>query len=365
MFNCFFLAFETIPYCFRLWLADALSLQVAHRMRLSRSFLSATKKFFTSAVGGSAQNSLNSTSSNALSQPPNLLESTNTPSLIGMSGSGGNWPLTSGEVGMTRNSMVGSREDVRGQQPPHPPASAVPVVVYTTEAPEMQMRRLADLAFLFQQYEVAHQTYNVLKRDFQNDGAWLHYAAAQVWSAILLYFFRIRSIRPFGPHATWNARYVLLLAVLGRRQIIDASEYPAFHPCFRHSDVEAAPPTWRASNKFLADIDLVQFLLVSAVNWFPSSKTVSSWVLSYLPRQHCQPRDGDWVTKILVTAWSGLRKTNPKGSNPWRQGSCMRAVRQAFWHQFRTVWLEILLRQLAFKINLRHQCPETCSRMMP
>ena len=51
---------------------------------------------------------------------------------------------------------------------------------YTSEAPEMQMRRMADLAFMFQLYEVAYQTYHTAKRDFNNDHAWLYYAGALV-----------------------------------------------------------------------------------------------------------------------------------------------------------------------------------------
>ena len=51
---------------------------------------------------------------------------------------------------------------------------------YTTEAPELQMRRLADLAFLFQMYDFAYRTYHTAKRDFNNDHAWLHYAGALV-----------------------------------------------------------------------------------------------------------------------------------------------------------------------------------------
>lgn len=51
---------------------------------------------------------------------------------------------------------------------------------YTTEAPELQMRRLADLAFLFQIYDFAYHTYQTAKRDFNNDHAWLHYAGALV-----------------------------------------------------------------------------------------------------------------------------------------------------------------------------------------
>ncbi|KAJ8303460.1 hypothetical protein KUTeg_019856 [Tegillarca granosa] len=49
---------------------------------------------------------------------------------------------------------------------------------YTSEAPELQMRRLADLAFLFQMYRFAFDTYHTAKRDFNNDHALLHCAGA-------------------------------------------------------------------------------------------------------------------------------------------------------------------------------------------
>ncbi|CAI9716399.1 particle complex subunit 8-like isoform X1 [Octopus vulgaris] len=60
-------------------------------------------------------------------------------------------------------------------------------VVYTTEAPELQMRRLADLAFLFQIYDFAYHTYQTAKRDFNNDHAWLHYAGALEMACITLF----------------------------------------------------------------------------------------------------------------------------------------------------------------------------------
>jgi hypothetical protein len=42
------------------------------------------------------------------------------------------------------------------------------------------MRRLADLAFLFQMYDFAYRTYHTAKRDFNNDHAWLHYFIALI-----------------------------------------------------------------------------------------------------------------------------------------------------------------------------------------
>lgn len=60
-------------------------------------------------------------------------------------------------------------------------------VVYTTEAPELQMRRLADLAFLFQMYDFAYRTYHSVKKDFNNDHAWLHYAGALEMACIAMF----------------------------------------------------------------------------------------------------------------------------------------------------------------------------------
>nr|KAG5712685.1 hypothetical protein BaRGS_029740 [Batillaria attramentaria] len=49
---------------------------------------------------------------------------------------------------------------------------------YTKDAPELQLRRLGDLAFLFQMYEFSYNTYHAAKKDFNNDHAWLHFAGA-------------------------------------------------------------------------------------------------------------------------------------------------------------------------------------------
>lgn len=60
-------------------------------------------------------------------------------------------------------------------------------VVYTSDAPELQMRRLGDLAFLFQMYDFAYNTYHAAKRDFNNDHAWLHYAGALEMACISMF----------------------------------------------------------------------------------------------------------------------------------------------------------------------------------
>ncbi|XP_033625745.1 trafficking protein particle complex subunit 8-like [Asterias rubens] len=55
---------------------------------------------------------------------------------------------------------------------------------YLRESPELQMRRLADLAFLVQLYELAYTSYHTAKRDFGNDQAWAHYAGALEMAAV-------------------------------------------------------------------------------------------------------------------------------------------------------------------------------------
>ena len=51
---------------------------------------------------------------------------------------------------------------------------------YLTDSPEILLRRLGDIAFLLQHYTMAYNSYHAVKRDFQNDQAYYHYAAALV-----------------------------------------------------------------------------------------------------------------------------------------------------------------------------------------
>ena len=44
----------------------------------------------------------------------------------------------------------------------------------------MQLRQLADVAFLLQSYDLAFQSYHQVKKDFQSSNAWLYYAGALV-----------------------------------------------------------------------------------------------------------------------------------------------------------------------------------------
>ncbi|GBM42531.1 Trafficking protein particle complex subunit 8 [Araneus ventricosus] len=67
------------------------------------------------------------------------------------------------------------------------PASSLNSVVYGPDAPELQVRKLGDLAFMFQLYEVAYQAYHNAKRDFNADQAWLHFAGASEMAALSVF----------------------------------------------------------------------------------------------------------------------------------------------------------------------------------
>ena len=57
-------------------------------------------------------------------------------------------------------------------------------IVYTREAPELQMRRLGDIYFMLKLYKLAYNCYHIVKRDFQSDEAWNYYAGAAEMAAI-------------------------------------------------------------------------------------------------------------------------------------------------------------------------------------
>ncbi|XP_052230198.1 trafficking protein particle complex subunit 8-like isoform X4 [Dreissena polymorpha] len=79
-------------------------------------------------------------------------------------------------------------------------ANTATTVVYSKDAPELQMRRLADLAFLFQLYEFAYNTYHTAKRDFNNDHAWLHFAGALEMASLSTFMQGPQSQRVYPDH---------------------------------------------------------------------------------------------------------------------------------------------------------------------
>jgi hypothetical protein len=52
--------------------------------------------------------------------------------------------------------------------------------------PEAQMRKLADFAFMLQDYRFAASTYDVIRKDFQAEKAWRHFASSQEMYAVSL-----------------------------------------------------------------------------------------------------------------------------------------------------------------------------------
>ena len=55
---------------------------------------------------------------------------------------------------------------------------------YSSDAPELQLRRLGDMCFMFGHYSLAFQAYHSAKRDFNADQAWLYYAGALEMAAL-------------------------------------------------------------------------------------------------------------------------------------------------------------------------------------
>lgn len=51
---------------------------------------------------------------------------------------------------------------------------------YSPEAPELQIRKMADLCFLVQHYEMAFSCYHTAKKDFLSDQAMIYAAGALV-----------------------------------------------------------------------------------------------------------------------------------------------------------------------------------------
>ncbi|XP_047443113.1 trafficking protein particle complex subunit 8 [Mugil cephalus] len=72
-------------------------------------------------------------------------------------------------------------------------------LLYPPEAPELQIRKLADLCFLVQHYELAYSCYHTAKKDFLSDQAML-YAAGALEMAAVSAFLQGGSSRPYPAH---------------------------------------------------------------------------------------------------------------------------------------------------------------------
>ncbi|XP_034036210.1 trafficking protein particle complex subunit 8 isoform X2 [Thalassophryne amazonica] len=72
-------------------------------------------------------------------------------------------------------------------------------LLYPPEAPELQIRKMADLCFLVQHYELAYNCYHTAKKDFLSDQAML-YAAGALEMAAVSAFLQPGASRPYPAH---------------------------------------------------------------------------------------------------------------------------------------------------------------------
>uniref|UniRef100_A0AAR2INL4 Trafficking protein particle complex 8 n=1 Tax=Pygocentrus nattereri TaxID=42514 RepID=A0AAR2INL4_PYGNA len=72
-------------------------------------------------------------------------------------------------------------------------------LLYPPEAPELQIRKMADLCFLVQHYELAYSCYHTAKKDFLSDQAML-YAAGSLEMAAVSAFLQSGAPRPYPAH---------------------------------------------------------------------------------------------------------------------------------------------------------------------
>ncbi|XP_035987526.1 LOW QUALITY PROTEIN: trafficking protein particle complex subunit 8 [Fundulus heteroclitus] len=72
-------------------------------------------------------------------------------------------------------------------------------IQYPPEAPELQIRKMADLCFLVQHYELAYSCYHTAKKDFLSDQAML-YAAGALEMAAVSAFLQGGAPRPYPGH---------------------------------------------------------------------------------------------------------------------------------------------------------------------
>ncbi|XP_052816266.1 trafficking protein particle complex subunit 8-like isoform X2 [Mya arenaria] len=101
-----------------------------------------------------------------------------------------------------RKSIMGTAKKLFGGNPSKTSqvTNTATTVVYSKDAPELQMRRLADLAFLFQLYEFSYNTYHTAKRDFNNDHAWLHFAGALEMASLAIFMQGPQGQRAYPDH---------------------------------------------------------------------------------------------------------------------------------------------------------------------
>ncbi|XP_074057160.1 trafficking protein particle complex subunit 8 isoform X4 [Macrotis lagotis] len=100
-------------------------------------------------------------------------------------------------------------------------------LLYPPEAPELQIRKMADLCFLVQHYDLAYSCYHTAKKDFLNDQAML-YAAGALEMAAVSAFLQAGAPRPYPSHymdtAIQTYRDICKNMVLAERCVLLSAE---------------------------------------------------------------------------------------------------------------------------------------------
>ncbi|XP_069587351.1 trafficking protein particle complex subunit 8 isoform X3 [Ranitomeya imitator] len=100
-------------------------------------------------------------------------------------------------------------------------------LLYPPEAPELQIRKMADLCFLVQHYDLAYSCYHTAKKDFLNDQAML-YAAGSLEMAAVAAFLQPGAPRPYPAHymdtAIQTYRDICKNMVLAERCVLLSAE---------------------------------------------------------------------------------------------------------------------------------------------
>ncbi|KAM9307992.1 trafficking protein particle complex subunit 8 [Gastrophryne carolinensis] len=100
-------------------------------------------------------------------------------------------------------------------------------LLYPPEAPELQIRKMADLCFLVQHYDLAYSCYHTAKKDFLSDQAML-YAAGALEMAAVAAFLQPGAPRPYPAHymdtAIQTYRDICKNMVLAERCVLLSAE---------------------------------------------------------------------------------------------------------------------------------------------
>ncbi|XP_077391270.1 trafficking protein particle complex subunit 8 isoform X2 [Festucalex cinctus] len=104
--------------------------------------------------------------------------------------------------GLSRSLFTATKKWFGGGKAPEKSVSepkSASSLLYPPEAPELQIRKMADLCFLVQHYELAYSCYHTAKKDFLSDQAML-YAAGALEMAAVSAFLQAGAARPYPAH---------------------------------------------------------------------------------------------------------------------------------------------------------------------